>query len=292
VFKQNDRFYIRGVPVAQDGKTIKLGTARKEGFARRPFLLLDPFVASNDRRNHVLLEPDDETEAYHVRRISLDPVSGEISWDPDVNLGTFALPVSDAALHASGKVVAINTNSGRLGWLQPADTPRPQLATFVAGPGTRVGLLRSPVAVAITNPGVVLVLEAGSAQIAAFDLNGNPSRYFKADSGSEGAFTVPLASAGRPLDMAVDGSDQIYVLYVTGDGDAAADYRIDVYTKQGVIFNRASSSTNIPRLAIDYWRSVFGANYDPLTDLGTASKRIDPRLGVAEPSLSRFDPTG
>lgn len=292
VFKENDRFYVRGVPVAQDGKTIKLGTALKKEFARRPFLLLDPFVESNDRRNHVLLEPDDETDAYHVRRVSLDPVTGDINWDPAVNLGTFPLPVSDAALHASGKVMVINTNSGRLGWLQPADTPRPQLATFVAGPGTRVGLLRSPVAVAITNPGVVLVLEAGTAQIAAFDLNGNPTAYFKADPGSEGAFRIPLASAGRPLDMAVDGSDQIYVLYVTGDGDAVGDYRIDVYTKEGALFNRASSGTNVPRFAIDYWRSIFGANYVALTDLGTAKARINPRLGVAEPSLSRFDPTG
>jgi hypothetical protein len=292
VFKQGDRFYVRGVPVAQDGKTIELGTARVKSFARRPFLLLDPFVEANDGRNHVLLEPDDESDAYHVRRVSLDPKSGDISWDPAVNLGTFALPVSDAALHSSGKVVAINTNSGRLGWIQPADTPRPQLATFVAGPGTRVGLLRSPVAVAITNPGTVLVLEAGTAQIAAFDLNGNPARYFKAEEGSERAFRIPLASAGRPLDMAVDGSDQIYVLYVTGDGDAVPDYRIDVYTKGGELFNKASSSTNVPRLAIDYWRSIFAANYDPLTDLGTATKRIDPRLGVPEPSLSRFDPTG
>ena len=126
VFKQGDRFYLRGVPVAQDGKTIELGTARVKSFARRPFLLLDPFVEANDRRNHVLLEPDDESDAYHVRRVSLDPKSGDISWDPGVNLGTFALPVSDAALHASGKVVVINTNSGRLGWIQPADTPRPR----------------------------------------------------------------------------------------------------------------------------------------------------------------------
>ena len=90
--------------------------------------------------------------------------------------------------------------------------------------------------------------------------------------------------------MAVDGSDQIYVLYVTGDGDAVSDYRIDVYTEGGELFNKASSSTNVPRLAIDYWRSIFAPNYDPLTDLGTATKRIDPGLGVAEPSLSRFDP--
>ena len=292
VFKENDRFYVRGVPVAQNGKTIKLGTARRQGFARRPFLLLDPFVGDNDRTNHVLLEPDDDSDAYFVRAVSLDSGSGDVSWDSGVNLGVFQLPVSDAALHSSGKVVAINTNSGRIGFVKPAETPRPQLATYVGGPGTRPGLLSSPVAIAITNPGTVLVLEADTEQIAAFDLNGNPVRYFNArPPGSEREFVRKLASEGRPLDMAVDGSDQIYVLYVTGDGRDVEDYRIDVYTKDGDVLNRASRSTNVSRLAIDYWRSIFGANFDALTDVGTTKKRIDPRIGVAEPSLSRFDPT-
>ena len=52
-----------------------------------------------------------------------------------------------------------------------------------------------------------------------------------------------------------------------------------------------SPGVNVGRLAIDYWRSIYGANYDALTDLGTNNPRIDPRLKVAEPSLSRFDPT-
>jgi hypothetical protein len=293
VFKQNNRFYIRGVPVATAaGERIELGTARHEGFARRPFLLLDPFVESNDRKNHILLEPDPETDAYHVRRLSLDPKTGEISWDPTARLGTFMLPVSAAALHSSGKIVVVNTNHGRIGVLQPVDTHRPPLATYLAGPGTRVGLLKDPIAVAITNPGAVLVLEDGTHQIAAFDLNGNPVPYFTGKSGPHTEFRVALASAGTPLDMAVDGSDQIYVLYSTGAGTTVEDYRIDIYDKHGQVFNQASMSTNIPRLAIDYWRSIYGANYDALTDLGTSTPHIDPRLGVAEPSLSRFDPTG
>jgi hypothetical protein len=51
-----------------------------------------------------------------------------------------------------------------------------------------------------------------------------------------------------------------------------------------------SPGVNVPHLAVDYWRSIFAANFDPLTDLGTATPHIDPALGVAEPSLSRFDP--
>ena len=51
------------------------------------------------------------------------------------------------------------------------------LAAYTAGPGTQIGLLSSPIALAVTNPGTVLVLEAGG-QISAFDLNGNPVPYF------------------------------------------------------------------------------------------------------------------
>jgi len=127
----------------------------------------------------------------------------------------------------------------------------------------------------------------------AFDLNGNPVRYFDVrPPGSQQEFSRKLVSEGRPLDMAVDGSDQIYVLYVTGDGRDVEDYRVDVYTKRGEVLNKATRGANVARLAVDYWRSIFGANYAPLTELGTTEKRIDPRLGVAEPSLSRFDPTG
>jgi hypothetical protein len=292
VFEEGDHFYIRGVPVEPDGKPIELGTSTKEKFARRPFLLLDPFVQENDRRNHVLLEPDEHSDGYQIRRVSLDPRTGSISWDANSSFGTFSLPVSAAALHApSGKVVVVHTDTGRIGSVQPADTSRPQLASYRAGPGDQVGLLRSPVAVAVTNAGVVLVLESGTRQIAAFDLNGNPVRYFPSQTPGAGLeFRRKLASDGLVLDIAVDGSDQIYVLYTTGDRDTVDDYRIDVYSKQGEVFNRASSGTNVARFAVDYWRSVYGTNYDALTALGTNDKRIDPRLGVAEPSMSRLDP--
>ena len=94
------------------------------------------------------------------------------------SLGQFTLPVDAAALHSSGRVVAVHTDSGRLAHVLPATTPQPPLAAYSAGPGTEIGLLSSPTAVAVTNPGIVIVLEAGASQLAAFDLNGNPVRYF------------------------------------------------------------------------------------------------------------------
>jgi hypothetical protein len=289
VFKQDDRYYLRGVPLAQNHKTIELGAAPKEGYARRPFLLLDAFVDAQDQGNHVLVEPDETSSAYHIRKVSLNPVTGALTWDPKLSYGMFSLPVSAAALHSSGRVVAVNTDSGRLGWLQPVDTPRPLLAAYSAGPGTQIGLLSSPVAIAVTNPGVVLVLEAASSQLSAFDLNGNPVRYF--GQGDTLEFTLPLVSEGTYLDLAVDGAAQIYLLYFTGDGSNPNDYRVDVYTQTGASLDTHSPGVNVPHLAIDYWRSIYAANYTPLTNQGTTQPHIDPNLHVPEPSLSRFDPT-
>lgn len=287
VFKQGGHYYLRGTPLGQNDATIKLGTATTEGYTRRPFLLLDSFVDKSDEGNHVLVEPDDSTDAYHVRKVSLDPKTGQLTWDPKLSYGTFTLPVSAAALHSSGRVVAVHTDSGRLARLQPASTPRPLLAAYSAGPGTQIGLLSSPIALAITNPGVILVLEAGSPRLSAFDLNANPIAYF----GNNGQYTLPLVSSGTYLDLAVDGAAQIYVLYHTGDGSQPSDYHVDVYTASGDALDTHSPGVNVPRLAVDYWRSVYGANYSPLTTLGSATSRIDPAFGVAEPSLSRFDPT-
>jgi hypothetical protein len=143
--------------------------------------------------------------------------------------------------------------------------------------------------VAVTNPGTLLVLEAGASQLAAFDLNGNPVRYFGTT--TPGAFTLPLPASATYLDVAVDGAGQIYLLSYQGDGSAVTDYRIDVYQPNGTPLATNSPGTNIPHLAVDYWRSIFAANYTPLLDSSTGQPRIDPALGVAEPSLSRFDPS-
>jgi hypothetical protein len=303
VWEENNRFYLRGVPIVQNGSTISLGPATHEGYARRPFLLFDAFAHPTDQGNHVLLEPDPSTPAYHVRKVTLDPTTGAPTWDPNTSYGTFVLPVSAAALHSSGRVVAIDTDSGRLGWLQPVATPNPVLAAYSAGPGTQTGLLSSPIAIAVTNPGTVLVLEGAASQISAFDLNGNPVPYFaasftrrslldgaRAAAASQGQYTLPLVSTGTYLDLAIDGSNQIYVLYHTGDGSVPSDYRVDVYAATGAIVDTHSPGVNVPHIAVDYWRSIYGGNYDALADVATGKPHVDPALGVAEPSLSRFDP--
>ena len=306
VWEQGNQFYVRGVPVAQNGATIDLGVASTEGYARRPFLLFDAFVDRAATGNHVLLEPDPVTTAYHVRKVTLDPTTGAPSWDSTVSYGTFLVPVSAAALHSSGRVIAISTNTARLGQLLPAATnaPQPVQASYTAGSGTQIGLVGSPIAVAVTNPGTVLILDAANAQIAAFDLNGNPVPYFsetltrrslftrsRLGASAGGQYTLPLATTGTYLDLAVDGAGQIYTLYYTGDGSTPAQYHVDVYAQTGAVLDTASPGVNVPHIAVDYWRSIYGANYDALENTATGKAQIDPRLGVIEPSLSRFDPT-
>src|SRR5262249_42748490 len=85
---QGNQFYVRGVRTVQNGSTISLGPASVEGFARRPFLLLDTFAQISNEGNHVLLAPDPNTRAYHVRKVTLDPTTGAPTWDPTVSYGT------------------------------------------------------------------------------------------------------------------------------------------------------------------------------------------------------------
>ncbi len=291
VWKQNDRYYVRSAPIAENGNTIPLSVGPKEGYARPPFLLLDALVGRQDAGNHVLLEPIDSSDTtpdgYVVRRVTLDPDTGAISWDSSSALGTFSLQVSAAALHSSGRVVTVQTDKSRVGWLHPVETPLPGLAAYTAGPGTQIGLLQSPSAVAVTDAGTVLILEAGANQLSSFDLSGSPTRYFGSN---QDQYTQKLANDGTYLDLAVDGSGQIYLLYYTGDGSQADDYRVDVYTSSGAPLVTNSPGVNVAKLAVDYWRSIYAANFDPITDQGTTTPHVDPTLGVAEPSISRFDP--
>ena len=177
----------------------------------------------------------------------------------------------------------MHTDSGRLGLVVPYQVnigvgDRPALASYKAGPGTQPGLLQSPVAVAVTNPGVVLMLEAGGNQLAAFDLNCDPLKYFPAGDG----YRLPLVAAGTYLDLAVDGSGHIYLLYYTGDGTAPSDYHIDVYTAAG-----APLVTQSPASTWRGWPSTTGAastaSTSPRSAQGSSYPTWTPRSAPSSP---------
>jgi hypothetical protein len=148
-------------------------------------------------------------------------------------------------------------------------------------------VLQSPVAVAVTHPGIVIVLEAGAQQLAAFDLNGDAARYFGTDANNL-QYTQPLRTNGSTpeatyLDLAVDGASHIYLLYYTGDGSRPDDYYIDVYNADGTPLVTCPGM-NMAKLSVDFWRTIYGVNF-------TAINHPDQDLGgVKEPSISRFDP--
>src|SRR4029450_10205057 len=52
VWKQNDRYYLQGVPVDQNTDTLDLVGPTKNGYARPPLLLLHAFVGRHDQGNH------------------------------------------------------------------------------------------------------------------------------------------------------------------------------------------------------------------------------------------------
>ena len=117
--RANDKYWLRGISAIEDATTLTMGEASKQGYARRPFVLFDPFVGPADAGNHVLLEPDDVLDGYHVRRLQVDATTGSLTWRSDTSIGWFPLAVDAATLTASGWVVTIHTNSGRVGQVLP-----------------------------------------------------------------------------------------------------------------------------------------------------------------------------
>jgi hypothetical protein len=225
----------------------------------------------------------------------IDATTGALDWDPTASTGYFPLPVDAAALSTSGFVVTIHTASGRIGSVVPASaTSLPTLARYAAGPGAQTGLLTAPTALAVTSAGTVIILNAGSSQLSAFDLVGLPVKIF--GTGSQLSFTLQLPQTTDPstrrtyLDVSVDGTGQMYVLSYAGPGSDPSQYRVDVYRPDGTPLVTNSTGMNVPHLAVDYWRSIHAANYQPILD-SSGTPRKDPAIGVIEPSLSRFDPT-
>ncbi len=145
VWKQNDRYYIRNAPIAENGNTIRLLVGQTEGFARRPFLLYDSFVGPEDGGEATTC-CSSRTPPATATTCAVSPSTrrrGVLTWDPATSWGFFPAPISAAALHAGGRIVTVDANSGRLGLL----APYPVNVGVGAGPpwpATRPGRARSP----------------------------------------------------------------------------------------------------------------------------------------------------
>ena len=241
--------------------------------------------------NHVLLEPDATSDGYHVRRLVFDPTASTVTWDPDTSWGFFPAPISAAALHAGGRIVTVHADSGRLGLVAPYQVNvgvggRPALASYKAGPGTQPGLLQSPIAVAITNPGVVLVLEAARQPAGRLRSQRRPAAVLP------GRRRLPAAARCGGHVPGPGRRRQRLHLRAVLHGRRHAPERLPHRRlhRGGAPLVTHSPGVNVARLAVDYWRSIYGVNFTALADQGTSVPHVDPALGVLEPSISRFDP--
>jgi len=249
------------------------------GFREPAGIIYDRLGPADGRGRNFFLAPT--ADGYFLQSIVLDantPIGLEpLSW------GRFSQPMDALALHPMGYVVGVNRSNHKMEILQlPNAAVRsdeaPDAIPFAvpkAGEGDRPGLMRVPVALTVSD-GAILVLESGNARVQAFDVSGNPVDLF--DNGTSPTFALTDPSATY-LDIGVDGLGYVFILSYTGSGTTVSDYRLDIYTPDGVFLSRTSGMA-AGRLAVDTFRSVYTLNFDTL--------RGTPRI---EPSLSHWVPS-
>jgi hypothetical protein len=247
------------------------------------FFFLDPVV--------------DSAGGYHLRGITLvtDPTippdspqrlfnqSTTYSW------GRFPSPLlpTSLAIHSNGIVVGVANGYDKLLILPlpsaAASSDDAPWSQVFCGPGSRPGLLSLPQQVAIAPNQTIYVLEAGNMRIQAFSRGGHPVQAFPS---LPTPYWIPLyTESGDPTDityaaMSVEIKGYIYVLSYEGDGYAAAQFRLDVYTPDGSHLLR-QRGINAGSLTVDLWRNVFTQNFQTLLGPGNRT----------EPSVSEWIPS-
>lgn len=222
-------------------------------------------LLSDDDAN-VYLDPD----KLYLRPVSLGAAPAFPAPAAGLAMGKLNLASNGLLLHPSGQIVSINNENSKLEMLRmpskavdEATASRLHLARTYAGSGSRPGLMRSPVAAAVSSDGVILVLEGsdGNNRIQAFDTGGNAVPYFGKQ---QRPYFLQLATASNALylDLAVEYSGYLYVLS-RGDNDV---HRLDIYHagQAGAAPICSTVGINAARLAVDFWRSVYTLNYEVL----------------------------
>jgi hypothetical protein len=229
--------------------------------------------------NNYYLDTTDGTNMVRQVKLKLGETPSIDGTDSNLSWGKFNLPSNALLLHPSGKMISINTTHNKIEILTLPDAattdelaPR---AVSYSGKGTRHGLVRGPVAAAISLKGAILILEAKNMRVQAFDTGMNPTPYF-----DEGAYSFPLKSETETVyyvDMAMESTGYIYILSYT----ASYVYRMDIYDEKGNFVSR-TTDVNAGKLTVDVWRNVFTLNYEVLQL---------PQPKITEPSVSQWIPS-
>jgi hypothetical protein len=218
----------------------------------------------------------------HARQIRLQ-LNGATTYDtPTSNRswGKLRFSQDDIILHPEGKLISINAALSKFEVLtlpsKPWSDTDALLSDVRGGEGTRPGLLKSPVACAITAKGELLMLEAANNRISSYDSNGNPVPTF-----GSGKYSFPLKDSGALyLDMAVEHKGFIYVL-----SSRQNVFRLDVYDPTGIWVFR-TTGFNADKIAVSLWRVVYSMNYEVQR---LPNGNYPP---LAEPTISEWIPFG
>ncbi|MDX2166116.1 MAG: hypothetical protein SF182_03610 [Deltaproteobacteria bacterium] len=249
------------------------------GFREPAGILYDRLGPADGRGRNFYVRP--AAGGYFLQSIVLDDTT-PIDLATPLSWGRFSQPMDALALHPMGYVVGVNRSNHKMEILQlPARAVNgdqaPDAIPFAvqkAGEGDRAGLLSVPVALTVFE-GAILVLESGNARVQAFDVSGNPVNLFA----NKTSPTFALADrSATHLDISVDGVGYVYVLSYANSGTSPADYRLDIYTPEGVFLTRTENVT-AARLTVDTFRSMYALNYETLAGA--------PRV---EPSISHWVP--
>lgn len=125
---------------------------------------------------------DSATSARQLRKVILDN-STPFDMQSTLSFGCFAQQTLDAVvIHPANYAVGVSYDNHYLEIVpiltSSVSDAEAQPGTLLCGPGVRQGLLLGPKAVAITQDGRILVLEAINKRVQAFDINGNPVACF------------------------------------------------------------------------------------------------------------------
>jgi hypothetical protein len=226
---------------------------------------------------------DGRSGRFHVRPLASLASNALELGVATASYGTFTELPDSIAWHPSGYVIGVNARTHKIEVLDvngsPVDDALAPPAQVRGGLGDRSGLLRGPVAVAVSVEGVVLVLEADAQRVQAFDKFGAPVRAF----GGRSSSTFALRTRGsrtRWLDIGVESQGCVYVLSETDGGQRPSDYVLDVHAADGSPLCSTHGFT-AARLSVDLWRNVHTLNFETLRG----------RDGRTEPTVSEWVPT-
>ena len=248
------------------------------------YQLMGPAKDSPQRGNGLNFYVDPADGANHLRRVVLDDSAGSLPL-PNESWGRFSESVDALVIHPGRRAIAINYEHHKLMVLrlptQATSDADAALAQLYSGPGTREGLIKSPVALGVAADGRILVLESGNQRVQAFDIHGNAVKCF---GNNESSFMAlhSETSAATYVDMAVESEGYIYVLSFINGGATAADYRLDIYDRQGTWVTRTTHLA-AGRITVDYWRVVYALNWESIVG---PNGRTEPSLSIWEPENS------